>query len=135
MSLMTWTKEQYGTNVGMHDEEHRTIFGSLNGLHEACAKGDRAAIGSKFDELVDIVAKHFASEEASMAKHGYQARDAHKQEHDKLVKTCLDLQSKFKAGQTEITQETTSFVRDWLNQHIPQIDRSYGPFLNSKGMS
>lgn len=134
MSLITWTKEQFGTNVGVHDEEHKAIFGSLNALHEAAGKGDRKAVGAQFDHLVDIVAKHFASEETSMTKHGYQAKEAHKAEHDKLVKTCLDLQAKFRAGQTEITQETTAFVRDWLTQHIPHTDRTYGPFLNSKGM-
>jgi hemerythrin len=135
MSLITWTKEQFGTNVGVHDEEHKAIFGSLNALHEVAAKGDRKAVGAQFDQLVDIVAKHFASEENSMSKHGYQAKETHKAEHDKLVKTCLDLQAKFRAGQTEITQETTAFVRDWLTQHIPQIDRTYGPLFNSKGMS
>lgn len=135
MSLITWTKEQFGTNVGMHDEEHRTIFGKLNTLHDTVAAGDRKAIGAQFDELVDIVAKHFASEEGNLSKHGYQSKEAHKAEHDKLVKTCLDLQAKFRAGQTEITQETTSFVRDWLVHHVPTIDRSYGPFLNSKGVS
>jgi hemerythrin len=135
MSLITWTKEQFGTNVGMHDEEHRSIFTSLNSLHETVAKGDRKAVGAKFDELVDIVAKHFASEEQNMTTHGYQAKDAHKAEHDKLVKTCLDLQAKFRAGQTEITPETTGFVKDWLTQHIPVIDRTYGPFFNSKGVS
>jgi hemerythrin len=135
MSFITWSKEQFGTNVGVHDEEHKTIFGKLNTLHEAVSKEDRSAVGSHFDELVDIVAKHFASEEDSMAKHGYEAADQHKQEHDELVQTCLDLQSRFKSGQTEITEETTVFVREWLLKHVPVVDRSYGPFLNSKGMT
>jgi len=135
MSLITWTKEQFGTNVGLHDEEHRQIFTSLNALHETTAKGDRKAVGAKFDELVDVVAKHFASEENSMATHGLPTKDAHKVEHDKLVKTCLDLQAKFRDGKAEVTQETTKFVSDWLTSHIPNIDRGYGPFLNSKGLS
>jgi len=135
MSLITWTKEQFGTNVSKHDEEHKAIFGSLNTLHEMVAKGDRSAIGAQFDQLVDIVARHFASEETNFSTHGYEAKDSHKQEHDKLVKTCLDLQSKFRAGQTEITPETTTFVSDWLTQHIPVIDKRYGPFLNSKGLT
>jgi hemerythrin len=135
MSLITWTKEQFGTNVGLHDEEHRQIFTSLNALHETTAKGDRKAVGAKFDELVDVVAKHFASEENSMTTHGLPTKDAHKVEHDKLVKTCLDLQAKFRAGQAEITPETTGFVRDWLTQHIPTIDRTYGALFNSKGMA
>ena len=135
MSLITWTKEQFGTNVSMHDEEHRSIFASLNALHEIAPKGDRNAIGAAYDKLVDIVAKHFASEETNFAKHGWQEKDSHKVMHDELVKTCLDLQAKFRAGKAEINQETTKFVSEWLTNHIPNIDKGYGPFLNSKGVS
>jgi hemerythrin len=135
MALITWSKEGFGTNVGMHDEEHRSIFGKLNTLHDTLGNGDRKAVGTHLDDLIDIVAKHFASEEVNLSKHNYHAFEAHKREHDKLVSTCLELQSKFRAGQAEVTPETTAFLRDWLIGHIPVIDRSYGPFLNSKGLS
>lgn len=29
MALITWTADQYGTNVGFADEEHKTLFGLL----------------------------------------------------------------------------------------------------------
>jgi hypothetical protein len=66
MSLITWTNEQFGINVPVHDRQHRAIFDKLNKLHAAVAAGNRAAIGAEFDSLVDIVAKHFASEETNM---------------------------------------------------------------------
>jgi hemerythrin len=135
MSLITWTQELFGTNVAMHDEEHRSIFASLNTLHEIAPKGDRKATGAELDRLIDIVARHFASEETNFTKTGFGGKDAHKVLHDDLVKTCLDLQAKFRAGQAEVTQETTKFVSDWLTNHIPKIDRQYGPHLNSKGVS
>ena len=34
MSLITWTKEQYGTNVAVCDDEHKTLFGKLNKLYD-----------------------------------------------------------------------------------------------------
>jgi hemerythrin len=135
MSLITWTKEQFGTNVSKHDQEHQTLFDMLNALHTTVAAGDRKVVGDKLDSLIAYVAKHFASEEESMTTHGYASVAAHKVEHEKLVATCVDLQKKFHAGQAEITPATTTFVKDWLVGHIPVIDRQYGPFLNGKGLA
>ena len=135
MALITWTKEQFGTSVAAHDDEHKTLFDMLNALHEAAPAGNRVAIGQQLDALIAFVAKHFAAEEANMTKTGYPAYPAHKAEHDKLVATCLDLQKKFHANEVKITQETTAFVRDWLNAHIPTFDKGYGPHLNGKGIA
>jgi len=134
MSLMTWTKEQFGTDVTVHDQEHQTIFAMVNALAEAVKAGERKSIGNHLDALIAFVAKHFASEEGNMAKAAFSQAAAHKAEHDKLVTTCLDLQKQFHAGAAEITADTLRFVRDWLQGHIPSLDRSYGPALNAAGV-
>lgn len=135
MALITWTKEQFGTSVSVHDQEHQALFEHLNNLDSTIGGGDRAAIGAALDSLIDVVARHFASEEANMAKTGFSGLAAHKEQHDKLVATCVDLQKKFRAGEADLTPETTAFVRDWLYSHIPNIDRAYGPHMNSKGIA
>lgn len=135
MSLITWTKDAFATNVTAHDEEHKEIFRRVNALGDAVASGDRGAVGKELDGLIDCVAKHFAAEEANFDKYGYPASVAHKAEHAKLVETCLDLQKKFHAGQAEITGETAAFVVGWLTNHIPKVDKLYGPFLNEKGVA
>jgi hemerythrin len=135
MSLMTWTKEQFGTNISAHDSEHQEIFRLVNALGDALDSGDRAAVGKQLDALISCVADHFASEEANFSKYDYPALAEHKAEHDKLVATCLDLQKKFHAGETDVTGETANFVVGWLTNHIPNIDKSYGPFLNAKGLA
>jgi len=135
MSLITWTKEQFATNVAAHDEEHREIFRLVNTLGDAVESGDRTAVGKQLDALIAYVAQHFAAEEANFTKYGYPAMAAHKAEHDKLVATCLDLQKKFHAGQAEITGETAAFVVGWLTEHIPHVDKLYGPFLNAQGVA
>jgi hemerythrin len=107
----------------------------LNTLHDTIPSADRATVGSHLDALIAYVAEHFGAEERNMAKSEYAAMPKHKEEHDKLVQVCLDLQQKFKAGQTELTQQTTEFLRDWLVTHIPNIDRAYGPVMNGKGIA
>ncbi|MBL1255762.1 bacteriohemerythrin [Methylocystis sp. Sn-Cys] len=135
MSLITWTKEQFATNVSAHDAEHQEIFRLVNVLGDAVASGDRTSIGKELDALIDYVVKHFAAEEANFAQYDYPAAAGHKAEHDKLVATCADLQKKFHAGEAEVTGETAGFVVGWLTDHIPNIDRLYGPYLNAKGVA
>ena len=135
MSLITWTKEQFATNVSAHDAEHQEIFRLVNVLGDSVGSGDRGAVGKALDSLIAYVAGHFASEEANFSKYAFPDATAHKAEHDKLVETCLDLQKKFHAGEAEITGETAAFVVGWLTDHIPNIDKKYGPFLNEKGVA
>lgn len=56
-------------------------------------------------------------------------------EHDNLVTTTLDLHEKFHAGEPEVTADTAAFLVSWLTNHIPNIDKLYGPFLNEKGVA
>jgi len=135
MSFMIWTKEQFGTNVSQHDQEHQTIFRLVNALHESAGQADRASLGKQLDSLISYVAEHFGAEERNMERCNYPDYLQHKQAHDDLVAICVDLQKKFHAGQAEITHEVTGFVKDWLLNHIPHVDRRYGPALNGAGIA
>lgn len=135
MALLNWTAEQFATNVTAADDEHKVIFAMTNDLNDAVAGGDRAAVGQKLDALIAYVAGHFKTEEDLFAAHGYPDAVAHKAKHDELVNTCLDVQKKFHAGELEITGDTCVFVKDWLYNHIPNVDKFYGPFLNEKGVA
>ena len=134
MTFMTWTAAQFGTKIAAPDGEHQQIFSMVNDLHASIGQ-DRSSVGQKLDALIAFVAKHFQTEEQLMHEHGFPEFVAHKSAHDNLVAACLDLQKKFKAGQAEVTQETTSFVKEWLYSHIPSVDRKYGPYLNAKGVN
>ena len=132
MALMTWTAEQYGTNVGFADDEHKDIFSSLNKLYDLATGGaDRSAIGAELDTLVNIVVEHFLHEEREMEAKGFADLAKHKAEHDALVNTCADLQKKFHAGEADVTEEVGQMVKGWLDNHIPTCDFGYTDALNS----
>lgn len=135
MALITWTEEQFGTSVSTADEQHQELFDLLNTLHETIPGGDREEIGAKLDAFLDYVVMHFQTEEELMQSNGYPEYEAHKAEHDKLIATATEIQKGFKEEGKELSQDSTTFVKDWLTNHIPTIDRSYGPFLNEKGVS
>ena len=130
MALITWTAEQFGTNVGFADEEHQILFGKLNKLYDLATGGaERSAVGSQLDDLIAYVVGHFEHEEKEMAAAGFTGLDAHKAEHDALVSTCADLQKKFHAGQAEVTEEVGQMVKGWLDHHIPSYDKGYSVVL------
>ena len=53
---------------------------------------------------------------------------------DKLVETAVALHKQVKSGEARLSAETTLFVRDWLQSHIPNVDKPYGPYLNQRGV-
>ena len=131
MSLMKWTEEQYGTTVDIFDKQHQELFDLINALNDAVSGGNRPDIGSSLDAMIDYVVLHFKNEEKMMEERGYDGLAAHRQEHEKLISTCTDLQTKFHANEADVEESTMSFIKTWLDQHIPVIDRSYGPALAS----
>ncbi len=131
MSLITWTAEQYGTNVGFADEEHRVLFDKLNKLYDLATGGAaRDAVGAQLDDLIAYVVDHFAHEEREMQAKGFDNFDQHKAEHTALVGICADLQTKFHAGEAEVTEEVGQLVKGWLDSHIPTFDKAYAVVLS-----
>jgi len=132
MALMTWTADQYGTNVVFADEEHRILFDKLNKLYDLATGGAaRAAISTQLDDLIAYVVGHFAHEEKEMQAKGYAGYDRHKEEHEALIGVCAGLQAKFHAGEAEVTEEVGQMVKGWLDNHIPNFDMPYADALNS----
>jgi hemerythrin len=132
MSLITWTASQYGTNVGFADEEHQILFDKLNKLYDLATGGaERSAIGVQLDDLIAYVVGHFAHEEKEMQAKGYDSYAAHKSEHDALAGICAGLQTKFHAGEAEVTEDVGQLVKGWLDNHIPKFDMAYADALNS----
>lgn len=130
MALITWTAEQYGTNVGFADQEHQTLFGLLNKLYDDATGGAaRSTIGASLDALIAYVVDHFAHEEKEMQAAGFSGYDSHKAEHEALVGICADLQKKFHAGEADVTDEVGQMVKNWLDKHIPTFDKAYSAVL------
>jgi hemerythrin len=126
---MKWTQENYGTEVAIFDTQHQEIFNRVNALNNAVSEGVRQEIGSCLDRLIEFVVVHFQSEERLMEEKGYAGLDEHRQVHAELIATCAELQEQFHANEAEIEASTMGYIKDWLDHHIPVVDRQYGPVL------
>jgi hemerythrin len=128
---MQWVEDKYGTNVDICDSQHKELFDRVNALNDAVINNDRIDIGNRLDSLVDFVVTHFETEERLMEERGYSGLNHHRQEHDLLVQTCTDIQEKFHAGEMDIEEGTMAYIKNWLDHHIPIIDKPYGPALGN----
>ncbi len=132
MALITWTAAQYGTDVAFADDEHKILFDKLNKLYDLATSGAaRSAIGAQLDDLIAYVVGHFAHEEKEMLAKNYAGYDCHKEEHVALIGICGGLQTKFHAGEADVTEEVGQMVKGWLDSHIPTFDKAYADALNS----
>ncbi|MCX7068433.1 MAG: bacteriohemerythrin [Methylococcales bacterium] len=132
MSLMTWTVEQHGTNVGFADNEHQQVFQNLNILYDLRTKGaGNPEIAEQLTILLGIVAAHFSHEEHEMQVKKFIGYDRHKIEHDELISTCTAMEIKIQAGELELTVRICQLIKSWFESHIPEYDRAYSQALNA----
>ncbi|KAB0664209.1 bacteriohemerythrin [Oryzomonas japonica] len=132
--VMEWDSS-FATGVSQFDQQHIKLFDMVNELHDAMQqKRSKEAIGSILGRLIEYTASHFGAEEDAFRTSGYHEAAQHKQHHTKLVDQVLDLQRKFNAGETLLTQDVIMFLQDWLINHIKGVDRKYGPHLTASGI-
>nr|ASW22265.1 hemerythrin [Chloeia pinnata] len=94
------------------DEEHKGLFQGI--FKVAGAPGDAAALSS----LVDLVKKHFATEEGMMQAKSYADFPTHKKAHDDFV-------AKLSGLSAPLSADTIHFAKDWLVNHIKGTDFGY----------
>src|SRR3989338_318479 len=135
MAFYEWS-DQLSVEVGKMDEQHKVLVSLINELHEAMKAGmGKETTGKTLKRLLEYTKTHFAAEETLMRQHSYPGLDEQKAEHAKLIQKVLDFDRDYNAGKITLTMEVMAFLKQWLNDHIGNTDKKYGPYLNSKGIS
>lgn len=134
MGFIKWNSN-YSVNISEVDEQHKKLIGLVNDMYDAMSVGKgREVLGPVLTELVNYTVYHFATEERLFQQYGYPDYERHKKIHDDLTARTKKLKETFDTGNKTITIDVMLFLSDWLNVHILNEDKKYGPFLNSKGI-
>jgi len=132
-TLFRWTR-QLCTGAADIDEQHQRLIGLINDLHAAMARGDaRSQLGAILDGLVDYTKWHFRHEAQLMTRYAYPERAAHLAEHQRFVAQVLQARDDFRAGRGALSTSVMRFLRDWLVEHIQQVDTRLAAYLASRG--
>ncbi len=132
MAFIEWTDE-LSVGVDIFDNDHRELVAIANRLHDGITMGyqQNVLIPTLYD-LLKYTLYHFSREEGFMLQYSYPDYEAHREEHERLLKSVQDYYDQAKSGQNSITLSLMGFLRDWLINHIMGSDRDYREFFNGK---
>lgn len=130
--LIEWNQ---GFSVGITemDNQHKQLVTLLNDLYSAMqSKKSSEIIGKVLNKLISYTEKHFYDEEEFMKKYSYPGIGSQIKEHTAFADKVLKFKSDYDAGKTSMSVSITSFLKDWLVNHISISDKKYGEYINNK---
>ncbi len=131
--LIEW-EDRYSVGIIEIDAQHRRLFEIYNNLIEAMYQGVGVKeLGNALNELLEYAVVHFMTEEGYMQKYGYPGYDAHKNVHKEFRERFYGLHKEFHEGKPVLTAEVTEYLRDWLKNHVLNMDQKYAPHLKKAG--
>ncbi len=123
MAFVAWS-ETMSTGIAEIDEQHRTLIGMLNDLHDAMISGQGGGKASGIVErLVEYAMTHFDLEERLMATAAASELAAHKAEHEDFKKRIGVFKREVPDWGVFVSMDMIVFLRDWLTNHIMEMDR------------
>lgn len=133
MSVIGW-KDVYETGIVALDNEHRGLLMETNRLFEAIRdKRSDDVLDDILANLERYTVEHFQHEEQLMARYNYPDLDAHRRIHQQLIADVQGLKSRAGQDRGELAKELLKFMRAWILEHIVQVDKQYGAYLESRG--
>lgn len=130
--FIEWTPD-LSVEVETFDQQHKRLIGLINNLYHAMREGEgHQLLGETLDELLAYTDYHFSTEERAFETYEYPQCEAHRLQHESLLRQARELKAKHVAGETVLTTEVLKFLQDWVVNHIKKCDRLYSPYLKDK---
>jgi len=98
----------------------------INEVYNAFVKGEqRDEIGPILDKLSQYAVYHFTMEEFYFKMFEFYDKEAHIKEHEMFRQKVTAFIVKFKSKDANMTCDVMNFLKDWLHDHILDLDRKY----------
>ncbi|MCX7793593.1 MAG: bacteriohemerythrin [Thermodesulfovibrionales bacterium] len=125
---------KYKVDIIEIDAQHQRLFILYNNLVEAMYRGvGMKELGNVLNELLEYTVIHFMTEEAYMEKFKYPELESHRSAHKGFREKVYNLHKDFTEGKPVLTAEVVEYVRDWLKQHVLNVDQRFAPYLKRAG--
>jgi hemerythrin len=128
LEFIKWDRARYGLDIPAIDREHEILvglMGTVHALHEAQAGS--ATLGAALGDLVAYARRHFAAEEAFMARIGYTDLTGHARLHQVILERVGAFAAQFERNGV-LPPEFFDFLGVWLDGHIGSLDAQYAAF-------
>ena len=140
IQMLFWKWDDcYLTNVAMLDEHHRQLITMVNVLYANVLEcedmqEEKELTRQLIQELIAYGRAHFGAEEEIMQQYGYPGYLEHKEAHEKFWAQITELVGQYERGEVALSFPVFVFIKGWIEEHVLNIDRLYGPYLNEKGV-
>ena len=127
---MTYIQWDDALSLGIEeiDVQHQSLVSMLNTLHEASVAGNPAMVSEIVVKLKEYALMHFANEERHMKRCKYPDLFDHMSEHALFVSKIKDFTATT-AAEVDTLPAVLDFLKQWLVEHISNIDIKMGRFL------
>jgi hemerythrin len=134
MEYIKWD-DKLSVNIASIDIQHKKLIEVINDFYDGIGKKrNKEIINDLLYQLKRYSINHFQTEELLMKRYFYQGYKEHKEEHDEFALKIDELQKKVNEGKMVLSIELTSFLKDWITNHILITDKAYSAFLNGCGV-
>ncbi|MGC2778722.1 MAG: bacteriohemerythrin [Bradyrhizobium sp.] len=121
MPLLQWT-EDYVTGIMAADYEHRTLIRDINQFHDEWSRRSGAGTDEFFADVLKRLGRHFVIEEGVMAESAYAGIDAHRADHELLLRQLRDIRREAVERHRDFAGPLAELLERWLASHIQGHD-------------
>lgn len=132
MAIITW-EDSLLVGIEEIDQHHRHLVELLNrAFDDFTGKGSVAGTGAILEELYDYATYHFNREEEVMADLAYPKMAEHVAEHRRFSQRVTEMHKDYLEGRGTIALEMLTFLKNWLVNHISQVDAELGAYAAAR---
>jgi len=114
------------------DQEHLALANVLNELNAAVRGNQPAEVTSRlFDTFSEQIRSHFKNEDRLMDQYDFFDNGGHKNEHQRLIDELDYFKKKLNHGGEMVVLQS---LKDWLLNHISNMDRELAEFIAQRGL-
>ncbi len=133
--MIQWD-ESYSVRVEEIDTQHRQLFESVNRFEEAVEQeAGPEALLDLLDFLLGYAERHFATEEKYFERFGYELADSHCRQHEAFLHNVRLYKERYESGKVVLPVEVTTFLQNWMKEHVITSDQRYVPCFREHGLS
>ncbi len=116
--------------IGSIDEQHQKLVQMINDFYENLRnKSNKELISELVTKMKDYTNFHFDTEETLFKKYGYAEADDHIKEHRYFIEKVEILEQRISKNEIILSYEITSFLKNWIKDHIMLTDKKYVDLL------
>lgn len=130
--MIQWT-EDLAVGIAEIDAQHRELYAAVCALHEAMRAHRLDRVSDTMAFLERYAVSHFAAEERQMEAAGYPELPHHRSAHRSFVRDFVRRKASLAAvGATpSLVVETSSWLGEWLRDHVRGLDVEMGRYLRA----